>query len=156
MATDLLGPIIETAVDRLVSAAKASGYFDAGADSAEPKSAPPAGLYFATWVENIDPRPERSGLAVTSCRVEMIARCYLGMLTDPQSTIDVRLGKAAAYMLAELTGDFGIDGAYIDLLGAHGDALGAQYGYVELDRSMFRIVDITVPFIADDVFNQEA
>ncbi len=155
MATDLLGPIIETAVDRLVSVAAASGHFDAGADSVEPKSAPPPGLYFATWIESVDPIQLRSGLDVTSCRVEMIARCYLGMLTDPQGTIDTRLGKATSYLLAELTGDFGIDGAYIDLLGAYGDPLGAAFGYVALDKSLFRIADITVPFIADNVFNQE-
>ena len=155
MATDRLGIIIETAVDRLVSVAKASGVFSAGVDSVEPKSAAPAGLYLATWITDIRPIAEHSGLAVTSARVSMICRIYRNMITEPQSTIDTEIARAASYLLAELTGDFGIDGAYIDLLGAHGDPLESLFGYVELDRSMFRIADITVPFIASDVFDQE-
>lgn len=154
MAEDRLGPIIETAVDRLLSTAKASGYFDAGADTVEPKSAPGPGLYWATWIEDIKPIPERSGLPVTSARIPMICRIYRNMITEPQSTIDTELARASSYMLAQLTGDFGIDGAYIDLLGSYGDPLGTDFGYVELDKSMFRITDTIVPFIADDVFDQ--
>lgn len=155
MAENRLGPIIATAVNQLVTAAAASGYFPAGVASVEPKSPPPTdGLYFATWFETIRPVPERSGLPVTSCRVEMMARLFLGMLTDPQDQIDTQLGVAASYMLAQLTGDFRVDGAEIDLLGAYGDRLAATFGYVTMDRMVFRIVDILVPFTADDVFDQ--
>lgn len=156
MATDRLGPIIETAVNTLVSSALRSGYFDAGVESVEPKSAPGNGLYFATWIEQIQPIALRSGLNVTSAKVEMMCRIYRPMLSDPQGRIDTELAQASSYMLAQLTGDFGIDGAYIDLLGAYGDPLGTQFGYVEMDRSMFRIADTVVPFIADNVFDQES
>lgn len=157
MAEDRLGPILETAVNQLVTVAAESGYFPGGVASVEPKSAPAVNeLYFATWIESINPIAVRSGLAVTSARAEMICRIYAGMLTDPQDRIDVDLAKASSFMLNKLTGDFAVTGAYIDLLGAHGEPLGTQFGYAQLDKSMFRIADTTVPFIADDVFDQEA
>lgn len=157
MAVDRLGPILEVAVNQLVTVAAESGHFPGGVASFEPKSAPSASeLYFATWIESINPIALRSGLAVTSARTEMICRVYRGMLTDPQDRIDLDLAGASSYLLNALTGDFAVEGAYIDLLGAYGEPLGCQFGYVELDRSMFRIADTTVSFIADDVFDQGA
>lgn len=154
---DRLGPIIETAVNQLVTVAAESGWFPGGVTSFEPKSAPSvAELSFATWIESINPIPPRSGLAVTTARVEMICRVYKGMLTDPQDRIDTDLAQASSFMLNALTGDFEVSGAYLDLLGAYGEPLGTQFGYVDLDRTMFRIADTTAPFIADDVFDQGA
>lgn len=155
MADDRLGPIIATALDKLSSTAAASGYFPGGTLTHEPKSAPTSGLTFACWLSEIKPIALRSGLAVTSARVEIFGRIYSNMLAEPQDQIDIDLAKASSYMLAQLTGDFGIDGAFIDLLGAHGDGLQVGTGYVDLDKTMFRVADITCPFIADDVFDQE-
>jgi hypothetical protein len=154
MADDRLGPIIEAAVNRLDSEASASGYFD-DVLTHEPKSAPTGELTFSTWIGDIQPIALQSGLNVTSCRLEMLGRVWRNMLAEPQDTIDTVIGKATSYMLAQLTGDFGIDGAYIDLLGAHGAPLGATFGYIEADRTMFRITDIVIPFICEDVFDQE-
>lgn len=154
MATDRLGPIIETAVDRIASTASASGYYDAVLRH-EPKSAPAAELTFSTWIGDIQPIAEQSGLDVTSCRLLMLGRVWMNMLSEPQDEIDTRLAKAASYMLAEMTGNLGIDGAYLDLLGAHGNPLGVTLAYIEADRTMFRVADITIPFICPDVFDQE-
>jgi len=155
VADDRLGPIIEVAFNTLVSAASRSGYFDT-AEAVEPKSAPGVGLTFACWLTDIRPIPLRSGLPVTSARVLITARIYSPMLAAPQERIDIELAKAASYLMAQLTGHFQVDGAWIDLLGAHGAGLAGQTGYVELDRAMFRMIDITVPFVCDDVFDQEA
>lgn len=154
MAVDRLGPIIETAVDRIASTALASGYYDSVLRH-EPKSAPSGELTFSTWIGDIKPIAEQSGLDVTSCRVLMMGRVWRSMLAQPQDEIDTRVAKAASYMLAELTGDFGIDGAYIDLLGSYGEPLQAPLGYIEADRTMFRVADIFIPFICPDVFDQE-
>lgn len=153
MADDRLGPILAEAFDKLVSTAQRSGYF-VSSISYEPKSAPTGGLTFACWLGSIQPVPPRSGLPATSARAEILCRIYSNMLAEPQDKIDIDLSRAASHLLAELTGDLGIDGAYIDLLGAYGDPLGAETGYVSLDQTMFRIADIPVPFIADDVYNQ--
>jgi hypothetical protein len=156
MASDRLSPIIELAVDRITSTASASGLF-ADVLSHEPKSAPASnGLTFATWIEHIRPIALRSGLPVTSARLEMTGRVYRSMLSDPQNSIDTEIGKAASFMLGQLTGDFGVTGAFIDLLGMSGDPLQTQFGYVAVDRTVFRIADITIPFVADDVYDQES
>lgn len=153
MATDRLGPIIETALNQLVSVAAQSGHFTA-TQSHEPKSAPASGLLFACWLAPIKPIPQRSGLPVTSARLSIMTRIYGNMLADPQDRIDIDLGRAASYMLAQLTGDFEVTGAYIDLLGAYGIDLSVEPGYVTLDKTLFRVMDMLVPFIADDVFDQ--
>lgn len=154
MAIDRLKPIIIAAVDKLKSTAAASGYFRGGVTSYELKSAP-NDLAFATWIVDIKPIAPGSGLNVTSVRLPMMCRIYRNMLADPQDDIDTELSVASSYLLAELTGDFGIGGTYVDLLGAHGDPLGTDLGYIELDDSVFRVADTTVPFIAHDVFDQE-
>jgi len=154
MADDRLGPIIAAAVDRVASTAAASGYFDAVLRH-EPKSAPTGELTFSTWIGEIQPIAEQSGLDVTSCRLSMFGRVWMNMLHEPQDEIDTRVAQAASHMIAQLTGNLGIDGAYLDLLGAHGDPLGAPLGYIEADRTMFRVADITIPFICPDVFDQE-
>jgi hypothetical protein len=153
VATDRLSPIVVEAVNKLMSVAAASGYFDS-VQSYEPKSNPGPGLTFATWVNQIRPIALQSGLAVTSARVPMTCRAYLPMLADPQGGIDTRLAVASNCLLAELTGAFTLTGGYIDLLGAYGDGLGTDLGYVELDDAMFRIADTLVPFICPDVFDQ--
>lgn len=155
MAEDRLSPIITDAVNKLASTAGASGYFEGGVLTHEPKSGPGPGLTFATWIGEIKPIAERSGLAVTSVRVPMVCRIYRAMLTEPQDEIDTKLAVASAYLLTQLTADFGITGAYIDLEGAYGEPLGTDLGYVELDDNNYRIADTIVPFIADDVFDQE-
>jgi hypothetical protein len=156
VATDRLAPIIRDGVNKLMSVAGVSGYFDR-VQSYEPKSNPGPGLTFATWINQILPVALESGLAVTSARLVMTCRIYLPMLTDPQDDIDTTIAVAASHMMAQLTGDFALDPAWIDLLGAHGEGLGVDLGYInDLDESSFRIGDILVPFICPDVFDQEA
>jgi hypothetical protein len=155
MASDRLSSIIEQAVNRVASVASSSGLF-AEVLTHEPKSAPSAtGLTFATWIEHIRPIALRSGLPVTSARLEMTGRVYRSMLSDPQNTIDTEIGKATSFVLGQLNGDFGIGDAFIDLLGMSGDPLQAQFGYVAVDRTVFRIADITIPVVGDDVYDQE-
>lgn len=155
MITDRLAPIIRDGVDKIMSTATASGYFER-TQSYEPKSNPGTGLTFATWINEIRPIALKSGLDVTSCRLPMSGRIYLPMLDDPQDDIDTDIAVAASYMMSELTGNFALDPAWIDLLGEHGEGLGVQFGYIsDLDESAFRIADINIPFICPDVFDQE-
>lgn len=146
-------PIIRTAVDRIVSTASASGYFERVL-SAEPKSHPGTGLTFATWIGQLTPIPLHSGLAVTSVRLFMMARIYSTVDADPANDIDTNLSVAASYIMAQMIADFGIDGAELDVEGAYGDAFGSDLGYVELDGTHFRIADILIPYVCADVFDQ--
>jgi hypothetical protein len=61
-------------------------------------------------------------------------------------------------MMVAFSGDFALgfaDGIrQIDLLGASGQSLSSQSGYVEIDKKMYRVVDITIPVIINDMFSQ--
>jgi hypothetical protein len=156
VATDRLAPIIVDAVDKLMALALSSGRFDR-CQAYEPKSNPGTGLTFATWINQIKPIAQASGLDVTSVRVPIMCRIYVDADRDNPETIDTDLAVASSALLTGLTADFGlIGGAFIDLLGSHGDPLGTEFAYLtELDDVVFRITDTLVPIIAFDVWDQE-
>jgi hypothetical protein len=44
----------------------------------------------------------------------------------------------------------------VDLLGAYGAGLSALAGYLNVDNKMFRVVDLTLPLIVNNVWEQVA
>lgn len=140
--------------DAVVSDAQASGYFDK-VNLHEPKRKPGTRLTAAIWVQNLKPIT-LSGLASTSALVLFMLRIYSNMLQEPQDMIDPRLLKAASHLIRRYHDDFDFGGAIrnVDLLGAHGVALEATAGYLEQDNAMFRIMDLTIPCIVNDVWPQ--
>lgn len=152
---DLLAPLIDLAFDEVVTQAKVSGLFDR-VNQYEPKSSPGTGLTFAAWTQSILPIPLHSGLDVTSARLLLQGRIYMPFVAEAPDFIDPQATKAASYILAQFTVNFQVhESMWVDLQGAHGVPLRSQAGYVELDRKMFRILDIDIPFIAGDVYAQE-
>lgn len=146
---------METAayIDALVSHAATTGLFDR-VNTHEPKSAPGNGLTAAVWFQTLEPAP--SGLASTSVRLTMILRIYSSMLAEPQDYIDPELVAAVDTLLAAYSADFTLDGMIrnVDLLGAGGTPLRAQAGYLTIDRTMQRVVDITIPLVINDAWTQ--
>ncbi len=122
----------------------------------EPKNAPGSGLTASIIGSSIGPGP--SGLATTSARVEFTVRIYSNMTQEPQDGIDVALLSATDVLLNAYSGDFQLGAAVmaVDLLGAYGEPLGAQSGYVTVDQTMFRIMDITLPMVIEDAWTQAA
>lgn len=141
--------------DAALSHAQASGWFERVIGH-EPKNAPGAGLTLALWVDSFTPVPRRSGLASTSTRVAMAARLYLPMAHEPQDEIDPTLLSAADQLLADYSGDFTLGGlvAQVDLLGAYGPPLGGRAGYLEHDGTVFRVFELAVPLIINDLWEQ--
>lgn len=139
----------------VLSHAKASGRFERSM-AHEPKSAPGNGLSLAVWLDSL--RPTISGLDSTSARLVLNVRLYQNMLADPQDTIDTRLLDAVDVLMAAYTGDFTLGGLVrnVDLLGADGDPLSANVGYMELDGKMFRVVAIILPLQINDLWSQSA
>lgn len=133
--------------------ARTLGGFAAVLD-AEPKSALDAsGLSIAFWAGPIDP-VQASGLSATSVRMELTARLYRNMLAKPYS--DAILLDGVDRLIGGLSGDFDLGGRLrsIDLLGAYGAPLGFVTGYVELDSKLYRIADVTIPLIVNDLWTQ--
>lgn len=144
-------------VDGVVTHLLASGHFDA-VNRHEPKSGPGTGLTAAVWMQGIAALPAQSGLYQTSGRALFQVRLYSNMLAEPEDEIDPALYRAVDDVIARYSSDFTLDGLInsIDLLGRHGVALSAQSGYLQVGQGWYRIVDIDVPLIIDDIWTQAA
>lgn len=144
--------------DALISHAAATGYFER-LNGHEPKNrnAVGPGLTASIWLQALAP-VKASGLASTSGRLEYTLRIYTPMTAEPQDGIDPAVLAAADAMFAAYSGDFTLGGLvrFVDLLGAHGTPLSAQAGYLDLSGVMYRVFDLTVPLIINDLWNQEA
>ncbi len=142
--------------DRTVSLLQTSGVFET-VNSHEPKSAP-GPQHAACWVQNIDPVPEASGLAETTGRIEIRIRIYSSMLAEPQDEIDPEITYRTDLVMELFTGGFTLGGLIkqVDLLGAHGTALSAQSGYLNIQGKLYRVMDIAVPYIVNDIWTQNA
>ncbi len=140
------------------SQALASGLF-ANVNGHEPKSAPQVGnaLTYAIFVDAIDPI-QSSGLASTSVRVTLTGRIYLSMFREPADTIDPDIINAASALMALYCGDFDLGGnaRAVDIRGIHGIQLGAKAGYVSQDGKVYRSMDITLPILINDVWDEAA
>ena len=147
----------QTLFNVIESHAKASGLFDS-VNTHEPKSAPGGNLHCAIYVSELKPAPIGSGLAATTGVLTIMARIYLPMKVEPQDSIDPTIAAATDTLLEDFSGDFTLSGnaRNIDLLGQTGEALSARAGYITIDQTSFRSMDITIPIVVNDVFTQAA
>ena len=148
---------LKTIIGAMNDVALASGLFDS-ANGHEPKSKPGNGLTIATWSQTIRPVPRGNSLVATTVRVEMMQRIYTSMLSEPQDAIDPALTDAVDYMLKTYHAGFTLVGTVreIDLLGEFGEPLSARAGYLNMDGKLYRIYDLTVPTIINDLWIQGA
>lgn len=142
-------------LDAVVSHAMASGLFET-VNAHEPKSAPGTGLVASVWVESIAPARRASGLSSTTALVVLLVRVQENMLAEPQDFIDVQVMGAVDTLMNAYSGDFTLGGLVrnVDLLAQSGTALSARAGYGEQDKRMYRVMDITLPLIVNDVWSQ--
>lgn len=138
------------------------GFFDR-VNKSEPKRAPDFGITMAIWPQMLVPLGPNSGLSTTSGLVTYVARIYQPMLQDPIDMIELNMMRATAAFITALSADFQLTDASggtdplvrnIDLLGSVSPGLSAQAGYLEVDRTKFRVMDIGVPMIVNDAFEQ--
>jgi hypothetical protein len=84
------------------------------------------------------------------------ARCYTGFRAQPFDAIDPKIISATMEMLARYGGDFNFGGAAgvrnVDVFGISGFKLGAVAGFIDLDRTVFRVMTTTIPVIINDMF----
>lgn len=145
-----------TILDRIISHAQASGWFER-VNGHEPKGPPSvSGLTAAVWVDAIDPVPAGSGLAATTARLTVHVRVYTSMLSEPQDAIDPNLMSVVDALLSAYSGDFELGGQVrnVDLLGQTGPGLSAKAGYLTVGSTMFRVVTVLLPLIVSDVWVQ--
>jgi hypothetical protein len=148
---------IQAILDVIVSHAMASGYFET-VNGHEPKSAPGNGITCGVWSQEIGPAPSGSGLAATTALVVWNVRLYTSMLAEPQDAIDPQMMLATSALIGAYSGDFqlGSTARNVDLLGQAGTPLRARAGYQTIDNKIFRIMNIDLPVLVNDAWQQVA
>ena len=144
---------VEALFSALVSEAQQLAVFERVA-SHEPKNAPGSGYSCVLWLDGIKPL---SGMSATSGLVTFHARIYSNMLAEPQDDIDPGLLTATCALLGAYSEGFTLGETVraVDLLGMSGQALSAQAGYITQDGRMFRAMELTIPVIINDLWDQE-
>jgi hypothetical protein len=149
---------INAVFDKIQGYALSSGRFDV-VGIHEPKNAPGSGLTAALWVQSIKPI-RTSGVAATSGVVLFNFRIYTNFKQMPFDMIDPQVTAATTDMMGALSADFNLGGVAgvrnVDLLGSQGVTMNAAAGYVEIDRTIFRVMTVQIPVIINDMFLQVA
>ena len=124
----------------------------------EPKAAPQSLPAVAVWWAAIAPVPKASGLASTTARVEFGGRVYLNAAQKPEDKVDPQLILLTSNVIGAYSDAFTLNGdaLAVDLLGAWGGPLSATAGYITHDAKLFRVAELTIPFVVDDIWIQEA
>lgn len=121
----------------------------------EPKAPPPTGLRYAVWVDEIAPAGPDSGLAETSGIVTLVGRVFGNMLARPEDEIDPRMTSAVTRLMITYSGHYTLGGTIrnIDLM-----RMGAKAGYVTYHGgngdTTYRIMDLTIPCVVNDMWDQ--
>jgi len=142
-------------IQAVASHAQETGWFRGGVATAEPKSAPNSDTSFAVWASSARP-VQSSGLISTSFRIELAGRIYIDMMREPIDDIDPEIMAVAWDLLTKYSSGFTLGGLVrqVDLFGSEGDALGLEFGYIAIDRQLFRVATFVIPLIVNDQFDQ--
>lgn len=144
---------IEGLLDAVVSHAMASGHYER-VNQHEPENAPGAGLTCAVWADRITAL-RTSGLNSVTTLVVFNVRTMSPMF-DPPDAIDPTVIAAVDDLCGAYAGDFTLGGLarQVDLLGAHGQPLDARAGYLQQDGTKYRVMDIALPVIVNDLWTE--
>jgi len=139
-------------INALASHAATLGVFDV-VNGHEPKNAPGGHLTCAIWIKEYVP-VNTSGLNSTSMRLTFSLRIYSSMLQEPQDAIDPDLLDAVDLLLADYISHFTLGGLIrsVDVRGIDGSPLRVEAGYLEQDRKPFRVMEIELPMVIDDLY----
>jgi len=145
---------IETTLVKLSSLLKSMGIFRT-VQRVEPKGAPGSGLTVAVYLNSITPAAGASGLSAATGLYIYTIRIMTNMLQEPTEKIDVILAHAIDKVFLTLAGDvdLGSNIRNIDIFGELGTQLKATAGYIEVDKLLYRSVDISLPLIINDCWS---
>jgi hypothetical protein len=145
---------VQALFDTVQSHAKKLGLFET-VNTHEPKSAPQNGLWCAIWVQTVRPI-KSSGMGAVSGVVELRARAGKSFITKPEDSIDPAIVAAISTLMGELAGGFTLGGIAraVDLLGMEGTPMSAQAGYIVIDSKQYRVMELTIPVIVNDLWTE--
>ena len=123
------------------------------------RNAPGSKVTTELWPQWIGPAD--SGSASTSVKLLVMQRVRVADTTLGSDAIDPTVVHAVDRVMTALTANITLGGLVrcIDLLGQEGSAspggpLHAEAGYLEQDGKIFRVMDIFIPLILNDVWEQ--
>lgn len=142
-------------LDAVTAHAQTSGDFE-NALPRESTRVPGQGLTAEFWYARLGFAPARSGLNSTTSRVEITCRISRPVTTDQAIDVEGSLLDAVDGLVASYSGDFELPDidAEIDLLGAYGNGLTAEGGYLTRDGQVCRCYVLTIPVIINDLWSQ--
>lgn len=145
---------INEILDIIVSHAQSTGHFQT-VNEHESKQSNTNGITASVWLEKLTPI-RSSGLNTTSVRLELEMRIYSSTYTDPYDDIDANLLIATDALFTAYIGDFSLGGLgrHIDIYGAYGQGLEIRVGYINQDGKEFRVFQIRLPIIINDIWSQ--
>lgn len=157
MANDFTLDEFKDLFSKLTSHAKSLGIFER-VEFREPVNKPASGVALALWVNDYRPPPAGSGVAETSMVLDVRATVYCPLGTGKRSAAEVEalVLYAVHRVIKVLSNDFELEGMVrsIDLLGMTGEAMHADFGHLQYEDTWYRIGEITVPLIINDIYEQ--
>lgn len=140
----------------LISHALGTGRF-VEVNGHESKQSPSNGITAGIWVSRIDPI-KSSGLDKVSIRLEFTIRLYANSSSQPYDDIDPELIYALDDLMTAYVGDFelGNNSRMIDIFGSQGAGVTSRVGYINQDGREFRVHNITLPILINDVWVETA
>jgi hypothetical protein len=122
----------------------------------DPTNAPGKGITACLVAMTGDPRSP-TGLASSSLRLIWTVR-FLMPPSQPLGSVDPKLLGKAGNLITRLAADLTLGGLarVIDLRGMAGQSVEWRFGWVEIGGTLYRLLDVTVPLIINDVFPEAA
>jgi|VirMetMinimDraft_7_1064189.scaffolds.fasta_scaffold242399_2 hypothetical protein len=133
--------------DTVESHLLATGLF-ASVNGHQPLAAPSGPVTASVWAGPIDTIRAASSLSTVKLRLVLYVTLYVP-LTDPLDEVEVLVVDDSVAVMELVCGDFELGGAaeMVDLLGAYGQHVGSQLGYVRIGDGDYRTSTVTIPVI---------
>jgi len=132
------------------SYAQALGIFQ-GTDTHDPWNAPGNRLYCSISLGVARPLPAASGMNSVSGQVTLIVRVWSSALQKPLDDIDPEALAAACSLMGAFAGGFTLNESVrnIDLF-----AMSAQPAWVDFEGKPFRVIEIALPLVINDLWTE--
>ena len=137
---------LRTALEKIDNILSATGLFPGGVQIGEPKKAP-GDVAAAIMIGNGSIEEMRYGAESLDKR-EIIIRIYINMLSDPEEDIEFLLDEIWVTVKPLLMADLELSLA--GLYRVEVPAITYSCGYVQVDQTVFRQMDISIPMLIDD------
>lgn len=107
-------------------------------------------------IRRIFPTPETSSLRKTGVAIVFSIAIYANDMAEPRDGAETELLNIFDSIMALFNRDFKLGGAIhsIDFFGRSGVSVDANMGRIEIDKKLYRVLDITLPVLIFDTWTQ--